>query len=331
MKNKHFRNMVIAQSTITLFFVICGFVFGGEIAGIIALLTGTMTFLASFFYTRKRYAEIEALNGYLEKVLSESDLPEIQNQEEGELSIIRNNIYKVTTKLLYQKELLAKDKVMLASSLADISHQLKTPLTSMLVMNDLLKDEADPEKRKEFLCTQTSQLNRMNWLIQTLLKLSKIDAGSIILEKENVAAKDLIKEVIRPFDIQMDIKSISFAQEIPDVEIRCDRNWTVEALQNIVKNCIEHMDGGGKLQISVIDSNIFSQIIISDTGCGIASEDIPHIFERFYRGRNAGKDSVGIGLALTKTIIEKQRGSVSVSSTEGVGSSFDIRLYKTIL
>ena len=123
------------------------------------------------------YPDIEELNTYLEKVLSDDDPPEILDIEEGELSILKSNIYKVTTKLKYQKELLKQDKVTLATAMADISHQLKTPLTSMMVMNDLLKSEEDGEKREEFLKTQSDQLDRMNWLIQTLLKLSKLDAG----------------------------------------------------------------------------------------------------------------------------------------------------------
>ena len=277
------------------------------------------------------YPDIEELNTYLEKVLSDDDPPEILDIEEGELSILKSNIYKVTTKLKYQKELLKQDKVTLATAMADISHQLKTPLTSMMVMNDLLKSEEDGEKREEFLKTQSDQLDRMNWLIQTLLKLSKLDAGSVLLTKEDIAADELIKDVMKPFEIQMDIENISFVSEISDTLVMCDKNWTVEAIQNIVKNCIEHMDEGGSLKVSLIDTNIFSQILISDTGCGIAAEDIPHVFERFYRGKNAGKDSVGIGLALAKTIIENQHGEISVKSEAGVGTTFDIKLYKTII
>ena len=280
---------------------------------------------------KKMYPEIEELNTYLEKVLSDDEPPGILDIEEGELSILKSNIYKVTTKLKYQKELLRQDKVTLATAMADISHQLKTPLTSMMVMNDLLKSEEDRDKREEFLKTQSDQLDRMNWLIQTLLKLSKLDAGSVVLTKEDVPADDLIKEVMKPFEIQLDIKDISFEKKNPDAFVMCDKNWTVEAIQNIVKNCIEHMDKGGSLKVSLTDTSIFSQIQISDTGCGIATEDIPHVFERFYRGKNAGKDSVGIGLALAKTIIESQHGEISVESEEGLGSTFEIKLYKTII
>ena len=171
----------------------------------------------------------------------------------------------------------------------------------------------------------------MNWLIQTLLKLSRLDAGTIELKKEDVSGKELITQALKPFEIQFELKEINLKADFNDMTIRCDKNWTVEAIQNIIKNCIEHMDAGGSLTIATEDTNIFSRIMIKDTGCGIADEDILHIFERFYKGKNSAKDSVGIGLALTKTIIEGQRGEISVKSKEGEETSFEIKLYKTIV
>ena len=201
----------------------------------------------------------------------------------------------------------------------------------MMVMNDLLVDEQDEDKRCEFLQTQSSQLNRMNWLIQTLLKLSKLDAGTIVLKKEDVSSIERIEEAVKPFGIQFELRNIQFQSDISDITIRCDKNWTVEAIQNIIKNCIEHMDDGGELSVSTVDTNIYTQLTVKDTGCGIAVEDIPHIFERFYKGKNAGKDSVGIGLALSKSIIEGEQGEISVESTAGVGTKFIIRFYKTLI
>lgn len=201
----------------------------------------------------------------------------------------------------------------------------------MIVLNDLLVNEEDQEKKLEFLRTQDAQLQRMNWLIQTLLKLSKLDAGTIELRREDTSAVALMAEAVKPFEIQFELKEIAYRPDITDMTIKCDKNWTVEAIQNIIKNCIEHMDEGGSLTIKTEDTTIFSRITITDTGCGIAPEDIPHIFERFYKGKNAGKDSVGIGLALTKSIIEQQHGEILVNSTEGVGTTFDIKLFKTII
>lgn len=331
LKNKEFRMMVSIAIVITMAISICGYALCGIPAFIMSILLGGSLTVIFIMTTKKRYEAIASLSSYLEKVLAGLEAPNILDQEEGELSLLKTNIYKATSTLQYQKELLAKDKVALANAIADISHQLKTPLTSMIVMNDLLKTEDDMERRMEFLQTQSNQLDRMNWLIQTLLKLSKIDAGTIEMKTEEVRADVLMREVIKPFGIQMDLRNIRYSTNITNVLLKCDKNWTVEAIQNIVKNCIEHMEDGGELQAFTNETNIFTEIVIEDTGCGIAEEDLPHIFERFYKGKNAGKDSVGIGLALSKTIINSQHGDILVASTPGKGTKFNVRFYKTII
>ncbi|MBP5530372.1 MAG: HAMP domain-containing histidine kinase [Lachnospiraceae bacterium] len=331
MKNKEFRNMIIISAAVTVLTAVLSWIFLDFRAGLAVFVTGLLLSVLFIVYTLNRYKKIEKLNDYLVRVLAENDSDEILDQEEGELSILKTNIYKTTSTLKYQKELLTDDKKNLAAALADISHQLKTPLTSMMVMNDLLVDEPNEDKRNEFLKTQSSQLDRMNWLIQTLLKLSKLDAGTIVLKREDVLATELVEEAIKPFEIQFDLRNISFESDFSTVNIRCDKNWTVEAIQNIIKNCIEHMEDGGQLFIAVTDTNIFTQLTIKDTGCGIAADDVPHIFERFYKGKNAGKDSVGIGLALSKSILEEEQAEINVESTEGVGTRFIIKFYKTLI
>ncbi|WP_026653874.1 sensor histidine kinase [Butyrivibrio proteoclasticus] len=353
-KNKEFRWMIIAATVVTVALSIFGYALVGAaeakekgicsaMAAILCLILGGVLIALFTVATKRRYEDIDALSTYLVKVLAGEEAPSILDQEEGELSLLKTNIYKATSTLNYQKELLSNDKKALADAIADISHQLKTPLTSMMVMNDLLKTESDEERRQEFLQTQSNQLDRMSWLIQTLLKLSKIDAGTITMKPEEVQASQMVADVLKPFEVMMDVKNISYsvnmsgiaddnnASAADDQTIKCDRNWTIEAIQNIVKNCIEHMEEGGKLSVAFEDTNIYKQIVVADTGCGIAKQDIPHIFERFYKGKNAGKDSVGIGLALSKTIITSQHGDIIVESTEGVGTKFFIRFYKTII
>ena len=331
MNNREYRNTILISVVIILLAFLSGTILIGIEAGLFFLLSGTALLAVFVFYTNKRYWHITELNDYLVKVLAGAEVPEIGSQEEGELSILRTNIYKAATMLKTQNEQLEDDKTQLATALADISHQLKTPLTSMMVMNDLLMDETDEAKREELLRTQSAQLDRMNWLIQTLLKISKLDAGTIVLKKEEAALSELVEEAVRPFLIQMDVRNIACRLDVAKEEITCDRNWTIEALKNIIKNCIEHMDDGGTLSIEADDTNLFSRITIKDNGCGIPPEDLPHIFERFYKGKNAGKDSVGIGLALSKRILEGEHGEITVQSTEGVGTSFFIRIYKTII
>ena len=331
LKDKGFKMMVCLAMAITTVISVCGYALNGISAFIMLLLLGVLLTVIFTITTKKRYDAIGALSSYLEKVLAGNEVPSLIDQEEGETSLLKTNIYKTTSTLKHQKELLAKDKVALSNAIADISHQLKTPLTSMIVMNDLLKTEDDRDKRAEFLKTQSNQLDRMNWLIQTLLKLSKIDAGTITMKPEAVNADALWDEIIKPFEIQMDLKNIKLSRNIPELSIKCDKNWTIEAVQNIVKNCIEHMENGGMLHVSANETNIFSEIVTEDNGCGIADEDLPYIFERFYKGKNAGKDSVGIGLALAKTIMTSQHGDILVDSEQGRGTRFTVRFYKTII
>ena len=297
--------------------------------GILIIAIVIIIVLVLKYYMQQR--EIKKLNNFLEKILAGSTELEVLNQTEGELGILRANIYKTTTALISQRSILQKDKILLADALADISHQFKTPLTSLMVMNDLLEDETDEDKRREFLATQSVQLNRMNWLIQTLLKTSKLDAGLLTFTKKPISDESLIKSVLNPFVINMELKNIVLIKNLSGLELNCDEAWTREAIQNIVKNCIEHMDENGTLEISDKDTNLYHEIVIKDTGKGIAEEDLPHIFERFYRGKNSGTDSVGIGLALSKAIIENQNGVIDVDSKEGVGTTFKIKLYKTVL
>jgi signal transduction histidine kinase len=330
-RNKEFKFMFIVAAVFTAALSVCGYAIFGIAAAALILILGIGITTGFVMITRRRYADIDKLNSYLVRVLAGEEKPGILDQEEGELSLLKTNIYKATATLNFQKDLLSKDKLALSNAIADISHQLKTPLTSMIVMNDLLKAEDDEKKRMEFLKTQSDQLDRMSWLIQTLLKLSKIDAGTITMKPEEIQVEALVQEVVQPFEIQMELKNIGYKKNISDISFNCDRNWTIEALQNIVKNCIEHMEGGDLLTISTADTNIYKEITIEDTGCGIAAEDLPHIFERFYKGKNAGKDSVGIGLALSKTIISSQHGDIIVESTENVGTKFSVRFYKTII
>ncbi len=323
--------MIIISVVLTTGASICGYTLCGISAFLISVLLGGALTAVFAITTKKRYEAIGALSSYLVQVLAGSEAPDILDQEEGELSLLRTNIYKATSALRHQKELLAKDKVALSDAIADISHQLKTPLTSMIVMNDLLKTEEENDRRAEFLQTQSNQLDRMNWLIQTLLKLSRIDAGTIEMKPEAIRADVLMSEVIKPFEIQMDLRNIEYTCDAAGDMLKCDKNWTAEALQNIVKNCIEHMEDGGRLHVFTNETNIYTEIVIEDNGCGIAEEDLPHIFKRFYKGKNAGKDSVGIGLALARTIIKSQRGDILAVSTPGEGTQFSVRFYKTII
>ena len=255
----------------------------------------------------------------------------IDDNTEGELSILKNNLYKVITLLQSQNEYLKNDKLYLADSIADISHQLKTPLTSMMVMCELLENEEKPDKRQEFVSVINNQLSKMKWLITNILKISKLDADATEFKRDEVSISKVLDDSLKPFALTAELKNIVIQNGANDFVFNGDASWTVEAVSNIVKNCLEHTNDGGKITISSDSTNLYNKLTISDNGCGIAEEDLPHIFERFYHGKNSSKDSVGIGLALAKTVFEKENASVIVESEQGRGSVFEIRFYKSVI
>ncbi|MBE6817309.1 MAG: HAMP domain-containing histidine kinase [Ruminococcaceae bacterium] len=301
------------------------------VGALICAVTGAVLLCVFGVFTAKRYRAISELNDYLSLVCAGHYDLALGDNSEGELSILQNNLLKVISQLKTQNEVIAADKVYLADSLADISHQLKTPLTSMMMVSELLEDETDEDKRREFIGIIHTQCNKMNWLVQTLLKLSKLDAGTADMNREPLAVGEIIESALAPFMLTLDLKNINVEKKISDFQFTGDKNWSTEALQNIIKNCIEHTDAGGTLRIETDETTVFKRIVIRDNGCGIAREDLPHIFERFYHGKNASSESVGIGLALSKAILSKENASVSVTSEEGRGTQFEIKFYKSVI
>jgi signal transduction histidine kinase len=330
MKNKEFVLPIIFGSIITVLALII-MIFISKICAVICLVMGVLLLSVFALYTKQRYDKLNDLNNYLSLVCSGDFDMDISDNTEGELSILKNNLFKVITMLKSSNEAIANDKLYLVNSLADISHQLKTPLTSIMVITDLLKMEDDKLKRDEFVSIIENQCEKMKWLILTLLKLSKLDAGTVEFNNTNLNVNDVIDESLKPFSLTLELKNIDVEKDLNGFEFIGDNNWSVEAIENIIKNCIEHTDEGGKLSISTNSTTLYNQIIIEDNGCGIAKEDLPHIFERFYHGKNSSADSVGIGLALSKSILNNQNASITVESKEGIGTQFIIKFYKLIV
>lgn len=330
MKNQEFKLMILVSAFCTVVFsVVC--LFFCTPAAVICFLLGSVLTAVFAVFTRQRYKKIEELNDYLSVVCSGNYELDVDDNAEGELSILKNNLYKVMILLRTASEEAKKDKIYLADSLADISHQLKTPLTSMIIMTEVLENETDCNKRADFIKIMEEQLSKMKWLITTLLKLSKLDADTADFNMKMLNCEDIIEKSLKPFALQADIRTISIKKNIEPFEFKGDENWSVEALENIIKNCIEHTDDGGVLKITSKTNSIFNEIQISDNGCGIAPEDMPHIFERFYHGKNSSSESVGIGLALAKAVLSKENADIEVKSREGEGSTFTIRFYKFVV
>lgn len=300
------------------------------VAGILTFLMGLCILILVYLYLYSRNKKIARLCDYLKRMNNGEKALELRDNEEGELSILKSEIYKTTLQLREQASQLQDEKLYLADSLSDISHQLKTPLTSMFVMTDLLSDDKlEPEKRKEFLEVITSQLQRIQWLVTSLLKLSKLDAGTVEFRPTQADLYQLVGKALEPVMIPMELKGqILEMAENRHFSMRCDFNWTVEALVNILKNCVEHTAEKGKITISFEDNPFYTAISISDNGSGISKRDLPYIFKRFYKGENASEDSIGIGLAMSKAIVTSQGGALEVKSQEGVGTKFLVKMYK---
>ena len=253
---------------------------------------------------------------------------QIDENSEDELSLLDNQIYRTTVKFREQAENSRKDKENLQKSLSDISHQLKTPLTSIIVMVENILDDDDMplEIRREFLNDIKHNTNTISFLVQSLLKLSKLDAEAVKFRYEQVEVKSIVDECIKNTAVMAEILGVRLETDCNDIILNCDRKWLCEAITNIIKNCIEHSHNGN-IKITAEQNKLYTKISIKDNGSGITKEDLPHIFERFYKGKNSSDDSVGIGPSLAKTIIEKQGGYISVSSELNQGSEFVIKFF----
>lgn len=278
---------------------------------------------------KKKKREINKIIKIIEDINNKNYKFNIDDVSEDDLSILKNEIYKTTIMLNELSEISLKDKKELEESLSDISHQLKTPLTSILIMIDTLLDnkEMDDNTREEFLRDIKRNIMNINFLVKSILKLSRLDTNTVkfVNKKENV--KEILNDVIFNVSLLSDLKCVLIELDVSDIYINCDYRWQVEAITNILKNSIEHSYEDSKVRIRVRDNNSYVKIEIKDYGTGIDKEDIGHIFERFYKGKNSDYDSIGIGLALSKSIIEKQNGKISVVS-DNKGTTFIIKYYK---
>nr|WP_301335132.1 HAMP domain-containing sensor histidine kinase [Holtiella tumoricola] len=266
------------------------------------------------------------LQNYLIEIAKGNYKLNIEGVSEGKLSIFEDQIYKTTLALRESKEEQEKEKLNLARNIADISHQLKTPLTSMGIMTDLLLDSEVDEQNRYFIDQLNMQIERLSGLVQVLLKLAQFDAGTVKLKRQEIAIPSFIEEVVEMLEGPIKKKEIQIQQDGEESYFVGDRNWTYEAIHNILYNCVQHSPQGAMIKIEWSQNPIYTEIIIQDQGGGISIEDLPHIFTRFYKGKNASKESIGIGLAMAKTIIEKQNGAIKVENV-GEGAQFQIKFY----
>lgn len=325
------KQLILTMLSVSLLAIVISTFISEQTVWIVASLAFILCVI-TFYHTKWRYREIEKLSEYLRQISSGHYSLDVRDNDEGELSILKSDIYKVTTILAEHSTHLQYDKTHLTQAISDISHQLKTPLTSMMVMTDLLDDPKLPtSKRLEFTNNIHVQLERLDWLVSSLLKLSKIDAGTVYFKKDRISLKKLLEEALESVLIPIDIKQQKVTlRGNEETTFIGDWHWTIEAFINILKNCVEHTPEGGKIKIRFSENVLFTEILIMDSGKGIPKEDLPYIFQRFYKGKHASEESVGIGLAMAHRIITNQGGDIEVSSELGNGTQFLVKFYHPI-
>ena len=298
---------------------------------VVICVFGILILTIVLIYNRKKEREIKKINKYLNEINNGNYELKIEENCEDELSKLKNELYKTTVLLRETAENSEQEKINLSNSLADISHQIKTPLTSIRIMLDNIEEnpDMDSKTREEFIEDISKQIEWISSLIISLLKLAKFDAGAIKMNDQEVNVKKLINHVLSNLAILLDIKNIKIEQKIDDdTIIKADYNWQLEALTNIIKNAIEHSNENGTIHIDVENNSVFVKIKIRDEGEGINKKDIKHIFDRFYKAKKSSENSIGIGLSLAKTIIEQENGYIKVDSEVDRGTTFEIKYLK---
>lgn len=291
----------------------------------IGVFAGSSVFgMVYFLQRRKERKRIEALTAYLEEVNTGGGRILLQSGED-DLSKLQDEIYKTVTELYRTREMALEAKNNFAENLYNIAHQIKTPITSASLSLQMMRESLSPAYIEQI----QRQLSRLARLEESLLLLSRLDAGVLSFEKRETdvftlleLAAEQLEELFREAEVSIEIP------EAGEMIILADMEWTMEAVMNLLKNCMEHTLRGGMVRCSYEQNPIYTQITITDTGSGFAREDIPHLFERFYRGKDAKKEGVGIGLALSKEIIERQNGTITARNLPGGGGCFEIRIYR---
>lgn len=300
---------------------------------VLCLLTGGIVFVILLFYDRRQKKLTAELTDYLSRLNTGKYDMDISSNGEDSFSRLKNEIYRTTVRLREQSERSRQDKINLKNSISDISHQIKTPLTSISVMLDRISNDRDMSNdiKRKLLTDVKHSSNYIISLVQSLLTLSRLDADSITMKHEDVSVGELLGMCRERTEILAELGEVTVkVQDCGNISLKCDKKWMSEAITNILKNCIEHTPSGGYVTMSASQNKLFTEITVRDTGNGIPKNELPHIFERFYNGSCSDENSIGIGLSLAKTIIEKNNGYISVKSNVNEGSCFSLKIFHTV-
>lgn len=331
LRNNEVQKTLLLQVLISMTATVSAFIWDNRF-GVFTLIFSILLILVSMMSTYKRYKCIYDLSADIDHILHGNDVKiNLSRYQEGELGVLQSEIHKMTLRLREQRQQLQEDKRYLADSIADISHQIKTPLTSINLLVQLISESnISDERRMELIHELLDSLSRIDWLITTLLKISRLDAGTVRFKQEKISLNELIYRSAAPLLIPIELREQNLIINASGY-FSGDVSWTTEAISNIVKNCMEHTPDGGEIIITASENALYTEIIVSDSGGGIDKEDLPHIFDRFYKGRNSDDKSFGIGLAFARTIITNQNGIIKAENNTSKGALFRIRFYKGIV
>lgn len=303
----------------------------------VGILLIAVLFLIIFYIMFSRilntiYGDMETISAVMSDMMEKGAEPPTEEYREGTVGILYSNFYKMVYALRDSRNREMEEKIFLRDIISDISHQLKTPLASLNVFMDLLLEDkvGDEEKRRQILREAQNQLNRMEWMVLSMLKLARIEAGAIQFERKEAPLLPLLSEAADAVQYLVKERNQTISMDCPeDSDLICDRDWLIEAIINLLKNASDYSEAGTGIRVEAEQTAVYQRIYVKDEGTGIPEHELPNIFKRFYRvHQEVNPNSVGIGLSLTKSIIEGMGGSIHVKSEEGEYTWFIITFVK---
>lgn len=333
LRNREIRHILIFYGVLGILFSLLLYLQEGVPAAAVGIAACLLYSVLYLYFTGQRYRQIEHLSAQLDEVLHGHASNIMDDCQEGEMAILHSELEKLLLNMREQSEQLQGEKILLADALADISHQIKTPLTSIhLLLERLNEPDLDSEERRKMLREISSFTRRIDWMIYALLKISRLDAAVVQFQETKISVRDLVQKAVEPLAVPMDIRGISWQSNISEeISFYGDPEWSGEAIGNILKNCMEYTPEDGEISVTAEENALYTRILIRDNGPDIPSEDLPHLFERFYRGSQSYGTGIGIGLSLSQKIIQSQNGTIRVSNCSEGGPQFEIRFYKSTI